>query len=53
LRQVHEAVIDPVLNFDLASAVTATRSAERIVACAREHGRRLQRGSSANRHANS
>lgn len=35
------AVIDPVLDFDLASGVADTRSAERIVAFARDHGWRI------------
>ncbi|PXA91505.1 MBL fold metallo-hydrolase [Nostoc sp. 3335mG] len=32
------AVIDPVLDFDIASGTADTRSAERILACAREGG---------------
>ncbi len=35
------AVIDPVLDFDLASGEADTRSAERILAFAREHGWRI------------
>lgn len=35
------AVIDPVLDFDLASGVADTRSAERIVAFARKHDWRI------------
>lgn len=35
------AVIDPVLDFDMASGVADTRSAERIVAFAREQGWRI------------
>lgn len=35
------AVIDPVLDFDMASGVADTRSAERIVAFAREHDWRI------------
>lgn len=34
-------VIDPVLDFDMASGVADTRSAERIVAFARDHGWRI------------
>jgi glyoxylase-like metal-dependent hydrolase (beta-lactamase superfamily II) len=34
-------VIDPVLDFDLASGIADTRSAERILASAREHGWRI------------
>lgn len=36
------AVIDPVLDFDLASGIADTRSAERIVRFAREHGWRIE-----------
>lgn len=36
------AVIDPVLDFDLASGVADTRSAERILAFAREHDWRIE-----------
>ncbi len=35
------AVIDPVLDFDMASGIADTRSAERIVAFAREQGWRI------------
>lgn len=35
------AVIDPVLDFDLASGVADTRSAERILSFARDHGWRI------------
>ncbi len=36
------AVIDPVLDFDLASGTADTRSAERILAFAREHGWQIE-----------
>jgi glyoxylase-like metal-dependent hydrolase (beta-lactamase superfamily II) len=36
------AVIDPVLDFDLASGVADTRSAEAILAFARDHGWRIE-----------
>ena len=40
--ETHEAVvIDPVMDFDMASGEADTRSAERILAFAREHGWRI------------
>lgn len=35
------AIVDPVLDFDAASGRTATGSAERLLACVREHGGRV------------
>jgi len=36
------AVIDPVLDFDMAAGIAHTRSAERILAFAREHGWQIE-----------
>lgn len=45
------AVIDPVLDFDLASGIADTRSAERIVRFAREHGWRIEMALETHAHA--
>src|SRR5678816_2347909 len=34
----HAAIVDPVLDFDLKSGSTGTRSADKVIAYARDHG---------------